>query len=618
ARRALEQIPLVDAAADIAAGLEQAEHASRQASELPAKRVVLWSDLQTNGWADIDWPAWSQRLPDVQIAPLVDQPASNLAVTAVTLEDGFAGTESPGRFLVRVAASASLAAPVPVEVLLSLDDISVGSQLLELSPGQTREVEFQHQFDVAGEPGRPNWVTASAELKPADPESDQLSADNRLSVTVPVVDTVPVVFVDQYGADSEDVSRNRIGETHALRHLLAPKASSTDLARRTVQIQHVTPDEVTQQLLETARLVVVGGVESPGDLVPLLREYVTQGGPLVLLAGGDFDPARWQAEAWRDGRGLLPAPLKSEPVGSLPESTAELHPFFADFRTMQNDLFLVEGEDPETLRGLFETLPFFQAVQFDMKKDVEALATDTTDDDEPKWWLWRTTARSTESSQHDSRRVLAMFSDGRTPWVIEHRIGRGRVVWFASGVSSDWNLLRTSGAMYVFHRLMSRLMSDTLPARNFTTGDRIAFALPAGEASRYQLTRPAGLTEALPTEAIDADVTGVWVRRPVTAGPYRIAAGVVSNGPTESASDVRFCVQAPASESDLTMLSPEALRTQLGNGTARVLEVDELPRVTGGALRGQSLWRWLLAAMLAALLLEMAILAAPAWRKGAA
>ncbi|MDZ4684213.1 MAG: hypothetical protein SH850_03935, partial [Planctomycetaceae bacterium] len=270
----------------------------------------------------------------------------------------------------------------------------------------------------------------------------------------------------------------------------------------------------------------------------------------------------------------------------------------------------------ETLRGLFETLPFFQAVQFDVTADNETPVTDDTDA-EPKWWLWRTTARSAETSQPNAQRVLAMFSDGRTPWVIEHRLGRGRVVWFASGVSSDWNLLRTSGAMYVFHRLMSRLMSDTLPIRNFTTGDRIAFALPAGEARRYQLTRPAGLTEALPTEAIDADVTGVWVRRPVTAGPYRIATDAASNGPSEVA-DVRFCVQAPASESDLAMLSPEALRTQLGTGSARVLEVDELPRVTGGALRGQSLWRWLLAAMLAALLIEMAILAAPAWRKGAA
>jgi hypothetical protein len=620
ARRALEQVRLIDAAASVTSGLEQAEQAGRQTPELPTKRIVLWSDLQANGWAEIDWAAWTNRLPDLQIAPVVEPLATNLAVERVTLEDGFAGTESPSRFLVRVAASETLSAPATVDVLLSLDDVPVGNQLLELAPGQSREVEFVHQFEIAGEPGRPHWVVATATLQPADPQADQLAADNRLSVTVPVVDAVPVV----YGSGSEDVARNRIGETHALRHLLAPQSSGVDSERRTIRVQHLAVDQVTHTVLETARLVVVAGLEAPGELTTLLREYVEQGGPLVILAGGEFDPAKWQAEAWHDGRGILPAPLGSEPVGSLPESTAELHPFFANFQTMQNDLFLVEGEDAQTLGGLFDTLPFFRAVQVDVAgADSVATAAADSGKTEPKWWLWRSTSRQATrgeaaATENEPPRVLASFSRVDLPWVVERRIGLGRVVFFSSGVSSDWNLLRTSGAMYVFHRLMSRLMADTLPERNFSPTDRIVFPWPAGAAERLQLVRPSGAAEPAPLEALEADVTGVRILQPLTAGVYQLHATAADPTPASGSPSVTFCVQAPVSESDLTFLSPDELRSQLAGSDVRVLAVDELPRVEGGSRRGQSLWKTLLAGMLGLLLVEMAVLAWPVWRKGAA
>uniref|UniRef100_A0A7C2P393 Aerotolerance regulator N-terminal domain-containing protein n=1 Tax=Schlesneria paludicola TaxID=360056 RepID=A0A7C2P393_9PLAN len=627
ARKALDQIRLVDAEAIIESGLEQAEQACRQLPEYPAKRVVIWSDLQANAWSDVDWSTWSARLPDVQIASVAAPEATNLAVERVTLEDGFAGTEAPGRFLVRVSASPTATAPMTTDVTLSVDEATVANQLIELAPGQARDVEFQHHFDVAGEPGRPNWVVATATLTPADPATDQLAADNQLSVAVPVVDAVPVVFIDQFGADGEDVEHSRIGETHALRHLLAPHSSAADSQRRTIRVQHLSVEDVGRDVLETARLVVVGGIESPGELTALLREYVLQGGPLVLLAGGEFDPRRWNAEAWLDGRGILPAPLRPEPVGELPESTAELRPFFADFQTMQNDLFLVEGEDLQSLRGLFETLPFFRAVQVDVAGwSAPDAALSGTGDATPRWWLWRPANRGgapDEDVAQDAAppRVLAAFTRGATPWVVERRIGLGRVVFFSSGVSSDWNLLRTSGAMYVFHRLMSRLMSETLPSRNYQPADRVAFPVVAGEVQRHQLIRPTEVAEPLPVEALENGISGVLIRRPLTAGVYRVlssATEAVTPTATENASTVTFCIQAPVTESDLTVLSPEQLGVKIGDSTARVLAADEFPRVEGGARRGQTLWKWLIAGLVGLLLVEMLVLAKPRQNRGAA
>ena len=50
-------------------------------------------------------------------------------------------------------------------------------------------------------------------------------------------------------------------------------------------------------------------------MVPLLREYVEQGGQLVIAAGGEFDPVAWQKRGLARGRGILPAPLEPDFVG---------------------------------------------------------------------------------------------------------------------------------------------------------------------------------------------------------------------------------------------------------------------------------------------------------------
>ena len=93
---------------------------------------------------------------------------------------------------------------------------------------------------------------------------------------------------------NEDFSKNRIGETYALRHLLAPKTAGDLDQRRLIRVIHLRQDQVSEEVLRSARLVVMAGVERPDACVMLLRDFVQQGGPLLLLAGGSFDPAAWQ------------------------------------------------------------------------------------------------------------------------------------------------------------------------------------------------------------------------------------------------------------------------------------------------------------------------------------
>ncbi len=70
-------------------------------------------------------------------------------------------------------------------------------------------------------------------------------------------------------------------------------------------------------MLRDARLVVIGGIVSPGEMVPLLHEYVKQGGPLLITAGGNFDPKEWNEVGWNNGQGILPLPLTGMLTGKL-------------------------------------------------------------------------------------------------------------------------------------------------------------------------------------------------------------------------------------------------------------------------------------------------------------
>jgi hypothetical protein len=665
ARRQLERVKLVDTEGSVRFGLDQADQACQQVPDLPSKRVVLVTDLQANAWQSGVTPDLLQRLSGMQVVDVSTMQATNVWVSDLHLEDGLASVEVPCRILARVSASVlpndGEGNSFEVQARLLIDGTEVASQAVQLSPGQSREVEFTHQFDVIADPLKPGSAVATVVVQPELQSADQLPADNRQQIVIPIVASLPVVFIDQFGAE-ENLEKNRIGETYALRHLMAPRSSSDKSQRRLIHIEHIRPDQVTQEVLESARLVVMAGIEKPDEsIIPLLREYVVQGGPLVILAGGLFDPVSWQERAWLDGRGILPAPLEARPLGVSPEEAPQqLQAFFAQYSTMQHDYFLVDGEDPQALASLFEGTPFFKAVQAQVSGPViDAMAKSETarlkdeklfldhyasrqtgksanpsmsgrdaEEDrryrsiEPAWWNWRSPLPLVDRSQSPEElarsgipRVLAEFDKNHVPFAVEREIGAGRVVMFTSGVTSNWNLLRGSGAMYLFHRTFCQLMEGTLPQRNFHAGQKIALPLERRTDVRLSVTRPSGLREPLNVEAIGADVSGVIVRRPVVAGTYEVATERTDTSAPGSASmaldEIPIAVNGAESESNLVTVPVADLQQRLGHEHVRILTADEPIRVEGGTRRGQDVWKLFAWCVLGSLLLEKLVLAWP-------
>src|SRR5690606_27340167 len=124
-----------------------------------------------------------------------------------------------------------------------------------------------------------------------------------------------------------------------------------------INVKHLTLEQLTQDDLESARLVVIAGVRDPGNeqTVKLLRDYVKQGGQLVIGAGGDFSPQAWTELAWLDGGGILPVPLHDQPVGDLPEdAVGQLEPLFLSFESLATHHYFQLGDTSEQqLRDLY-------------------------------------------------------------------------------------------------------------------------------------------------------------------------------------------------------------------------------------------------------------------------
>ena len=493
----------------------------------------------------------------MQIVAVEPELTENTWVSGFRLQDAIADGETPATFSVELRHQGTQVRE-NLPVTLSIDGEPVATKTVSLKPGSAvSQMLFQHTFASAPDnQGRPEFVAASVSIPP-----DHLTMDDTRHLSVPVISALPVVFVDQYGSEQEDRLTGRLGETRHLRRLLVPVARGDAPDRQLVEIRHVRIDQVDVSLLRDARMVVIAGLHDPEGKTELLRQFVQQGGQLVIAAGAGFDPVAWTEQAWLDGLGVLPAPLQGELIGSLPnESSGQIAPFFLSYDSMkQHELFRLAGVGEQELADLYSEPFFFRAVGVDVSDAVlETLATvererlqesmgfrSSTAPNEMSdpWLLWASRETSTpptdsEDEDHDAilRRieqqvqtampqVLARFDNGQ-PYLVQRRIGRGRVCFVASGLLSNWNTLPQTNAILIFDRILRSMISDTLPRRNFPVGPTITLPLENDDPRvSYVLTRPdeKGQREYLERGFVGPLRRGLVIRDVFQRGIYRIS-----------------------------------------------------------------------------------------------
>lgn len=643
AAEAVARIEVVDRSLSLRSALNLARQACESSPEL-AKRLVLIGDQQGQNWVDVD-PAALAALPPLQVVTVAAERPENSWVESVRVAGDVAALHLEASIVVEVRHIGD-GPRRDLPVTLWVAGRPVATQTVTVPPSEgARQVIFQHVFaDYHPEADRPVFVPIHVSLAP-----DQLPEDDQRFAVVPVVAELPVVFVDQYADDEEDRALRRFGETRWLRTLLSDATRPDPSLPSLVKVRHVRFDRLTRDDLADARLVVVAGVRDPAGKVELLREYVEQGGQVLLAAGGDFDPGVWSEAAWSGGRGVLPGPLQRELLGVLPEqATTTLQPFQFVFESLRDEYFGLPNVSPDELRDLYSEPLFFQVVDVDLREETRGelrqaevawlerqlaspaagAARDSTtksnpadakntppadgtdDSSEISWVRWRGSVRPAlpvvegEGEQRQAEleklaeqrlpRVLARVSTAqRSPLFVDRRIGYGRVVFVATGVFSSWNTLPDSSALFVFERLAREMIASTLPTVQYPTLETLKIALPdVDPESRVELLRPdqPGRPVPLDFSFIDPQRRGVTLVNGLSRGIYQIAATRVSSNAA-----VRAPVnspEAPGGSAESGEAAPQLFPLAL-NGPPRESDLAPLPPSRQETLEANASLRWL-------------------------
>lgn len=547
---ALKQIEVVHRSGT----LREAARLATKASEAEpnfGKRIVFLSDQQEANWRGSLNAEDLKQFPAMQVVDTSAQNPENSWISDFRLQDGVADVQSPATFLVRLRHLGNEVRK-DVQVKLTVGD-NEDSQTIDLEPGTAeREVVFKYPFDdIDVAPGEVAYVPVRVEI-PID-DKDRLAADNQRFLVAPVVSTVPVIFIDELGADDEKPSLNKYGETYPLRVLLSP-GKRDEQTPQLVKVEHIRLDQLDEDLLADARLVVMAGVDDPRDKVEMLRQYVDQGGQLFIAAGGAFNPQAWTNAAWLDGKGILPTPLAPELYGAIPGTEGKDVKWFQlayDNVMRSQTLFHLAGSSDEFLRDFYSDAYFFQAVDIEdfdklepqmveaemkrldeqftavseaqarLKKFAELEAKGLLSDEErsqkvadenhlatlkPQWLRWSNQAVAEAAAipadkaerekllrdlaRRAAPQLLARFNNGK-PYLVERDLGQGRVVFCTSGIMDDWNTVAKMDTVALFDRVLRGMLGSTLPSRNFAAQDRIMLPVdPKISGWSFELKRP--------------------------------------------------------------------------------------------------------------------------------
>jgi len=682
ALEAIDNVQIVDRAASAQKAAFLAEEARKRLPGM-TERVVLLSDQQRGDWSVDAGRLW-RNLSSPQIVDIrPDAPRANAWIETVELPDGAAASNTPAV----IAAIVRYEAPRPrpnTEVVLKVRGAVVETRPVDLLPGQIMRVVFKHTFTAGATPERPVFVPISVSISPPD----RLPQDDTRHRIVPVVEALPVLFVDQYGKH-EDLASGTYGETIHMRRLLAPVLSKRDGvedAPRLFDLRHMTADRLAEQgraALADVRLVVIAGVADPGPTVALLRDYVQQGGQLLIAAGGDFQPAAWNLTAWKDGAGILPAPLADEPLGKTPEEAGGLDSYFLlNTKSLEGDIFRPAGMHDDALRDLYGGVLFFKIVVplLDAGRNAKLLAAETkritrklkflidSDKARAKWtqkertgdlsgddraarlldrekrpvihpnWLQWSRRRlddpldqrpsesrplekiATELAEATRPVVLARFTEpAKLPaaYVVERRIGLGRIVFLASGVFGNsrtgWNVLSLMNAAIAYDRIMRQMIEATLPRRNETIGSELV--LPIGAADRrhrFTVERPAGIRADVAVEVLEGGSRGLILRNVTRRGVYTVERVARPGDDVRREPFVKaVAFNGPASESQIAALDKAELARRMGDARFKWIGKDDKLAVESSRGRGERLWTWLIWSVLLLFVAERLIIAWP-------
>ena len=311
-----------------------------------------------------------ERVSKLQLVQSVSQTRPNLAISALAPESGIraAGVETWMEVTVANYGDAPASA---VTVAVEQDGVRQPAvEFDEIPPGEEATRRFRATFPEAG-----------AHQLSAQLEGDAVETDNLRHFAADIPAAFPVLVIDasQQGDDG-----------YFLRNALSP--GGRNLAGWTPQIETVGFLRRHEALADFAAICLLDVPRLDQPEVEALENYVRAGGGLAMFLGPQTQRAFYNESLYRDGAGLLPAPLAvpsqllHESAPATPDVHVTDHPLFRVFAGQRNSFLAVA------------TIDFYYAL-------------------DPLW----------APPESGDVNVLARLRNG-APFVMEKRLGAGRVI----------------------------------------------------------------------------------------------------------------------------------------------------------------------------------------------
>jgi hypothetical protein len=386
---------------------------------------------------------------------------------------------------------------------------------------------------------------------------DRLPVDNTTTRVIDVASELKVLLVE----GKREVGPLG-GSAAFLRLALAPPSDGDVPGRST--LSYLAPEvisdlELPDKVLADYRAVVLADIASiTATMADRLRQFVDQGGTLVIFAGEQLDAESYGSNLL--SRSLIPGRLVKRvrvPEGGKPfafdfKPAGNVHPFLHAFRGLTNS-------------GL-DTAEVFEYWQLELPADSKA------------------------------QRVLdylpATPNQPPDPAITLHSLGQGQVIFVSTTANAEWTSFPAKPAyVTLVHELLSRSVSGAERWLNVEVGRSLRLPASLGVTSVPTLLDPKQQPVLLePT----TDGTGavIYVSGPLlTPGLHRLSTGSVS---------IPVAVVLPEDEADVTHLDETALKASLGDIDVELLG-DSVPELAAAERDGQD-YGWTIMLVLLALL----------------
>ena len=541
--------------------------------------LYLVSDFRQAQWTEVDrlrqlLEELRQQAAQLQLVQCVETAHPNLTITQLAPESGFraAGVEM---WMELAVANHGDQSETGVTVSIDQDGSRLPSVAFdEIPPGEEVARRFRVTFIDPG----PHQLQAT--IKP-----DALMPDNIRYFACQTPAAYPVLVVD--GSTLGDGTGGDDG--YFLQTALNPGGN-----QKGGWIPEVQPPSVLRKhegldryaaicLLDVARL----------DLpeIKALETYVRKGGGVAIWTGPRAIQPFYNEQLFRGGTGLMPVALDvptelvDPSLRDAPDVEVTTHPLFRMFRGRRNSFLSVVSVD--LYYGITTNLPGESG---------------------------RPVPADGSRSESDSVRLLAGLRSG-APWIVEKRLGKGRVVLQLGklspkptelGIWSNW-ALNPVFPVYA-NELMGYLSGGRQQDSGWIVGDRLRLTFPSSEYSpEYHLCqldhhlRQPGQPESrgsLQTmQPIDEPPEGIQSPGPPMVPQYQIdidLADVTSrtNGAPKTSGFWQIELQ-PHGDSPESWLV--AMNVPSGEGDLRHLDREELARQLEGID-----YRYVLASMMTA------------------